>query len=60
MAWSTRNPVTVDLRNRLPATFELVLLSLIVTIVAIALLLRIHHELVVDARPVNRKRRAKR
>lgn len=33
MAWSTRNPVTVDLRNRLPATFELVLLSLIVTIV---------------------------
>jgi cell division protein FtsW len=34
--------------------------SLIVTIVVIALLLRIHHELVVDARPVNRKRRAKR
>jgi cell division protein FtsW len=34
--------------------------SLIVTIVAIALLLRIHHELAVDARPVNRKRRAKR
>ncbi|MDX1517017.1 MAG: putative lipid II flippase FtsW [Woeseiaceae bacterium] len=33
--------------------------SLIVTVVAIALLLRIHHELVVDARPVNR-RRAKR
>ena len=31
--------------------------SLIVAIVAIALLLRIHHELVVDARPVNRKRR---
>lgn len=29
--------------------------SLIVTIVAIALLLRIHHELVVDAKPVNRK-----
>jgi cell division protein FtsW len=34
--------------------------SLIVTLVAIALLLRIHHELAVDARPVNRKRRAKR
>ena len=34
--------------------------SLIVTIVAIALLLRIHHELSVDARPVNRKRRAQR
>ena len=34
--------------------------SLIVTIVAIALLLRIHHEVVVDARPVNRKRRPKR
>lgn len=37
--------------------------SLIVTMVAIALLLRIHHELAVDARPVNRrkgKRSAKR
>jgi cell division protein FtsW len=34
--------------------------SMIVTIIAIALLLRIHHELVVDARPVNRKRRQKR
>ena len=33
--------------------------SLIVTMVAIALLLRIHHELAVDARPVNRKRRRK-
>jgi cell division protein FtsW len=33
--------------------------SLIVTIVAIALLLRIHHELIVDAKPVNRKRRKK-
>jgi len=31
--------------------------SLIVTIMAISLLLRIHHELVVDARPVNRTRR---
>jgi cell division protein FtsW len=29
--------------------------SLIVTMIAIALLLRIHHELVVDARPVNRR-----
>ena len=34
--------------------------SLIVTMVAIALLLRIHHELVVDAKPVNRRRRSKR
>jgi cell division protein FtsW len=33
--------------------------SLIVTMIAIALLLRIHHEVVVDARPVNRKRRRK-
>ena len=33
--------------------------SLIVTMVALAILLRIHHELTVDARPVNR-RRAKR
>ncbi|NIV17020.1 MAG: putative lipid II flippase FtsW [Woeseiaceae bacterium] len=33
--------------------------SLIVTMIAIALLLRIHHELAVDARPVNRKRRRK-
>lgn len=31
--------------------------SLIVTMAAIGLLLRIHHELVVDAKPVNRKRR---
>ena len=30
--------------------------SLIVTIVALSLLFRIHHELVVDATPVNRKR----
>ena len=30
--------------------------SLIVTMVCIGLLLRIHHELVVDARPINRKR----
>jgi cell division protein FtsW len=30
--------------------------SLIVTMICIGLLLRIHHELVVDARPVNRKR----
>ena len=34
--------------------------SLIVTMVAVALLLRIHHELVVDAKPVNRRRRSKR
>jgi cell division protein FtsW len=33
--------------------------SLIVTMAAIGLLLRIHHELVVDAKPVNRKRRRK-
>jgi cell division protein FtsW len=32
--------------------------SLIVTIVALSLLFRIHHELVVDATPVNRKRTA--
>lgn len=31
--------------------------SLIVTMVAIAILLRIHHELVVDAKPVNRRTR---
>lgn len=30
--------------------------SLIITMIGIGLLLRIHHELVVDARPVNRKR----
>ncbi|MDH3747846.1 MAG: putative lipid II flippase FtsW [Gammaproteobacteria bacterium] len=30
--------------------------SLIVTMIGIAILLRIHHELVVDAKPVNRKR----
>jgi cell division protein FtsW len=34
--------------------------SLIVAMIAIGLLLRIHHELVVDASPVNRKRRKKR
>jgi len=34
--------------------------SLIVTMVAIGLLLRIHHELAVDAKPVNRTRRRRR
>jgi len=34
--------------------------SLIVTMVAIGLLMRIHHELTVDAKPVNRKRRSTR
>lgn len=34
--------------------------SLIVTMTAIGLLMRIHHELMVDAKPVNRKRRSKR
>ena len=34
--------------------------SLIVAMIAIGLLLRIHHELVVDAKPVNRRRRKKR
>jgi len=34
--------------------------SLIVAMIAIGLLLRIHHELAVDAKPVNRKRRKKR
>jgi cell division protein FtsW len=34
--------------------------SLIVTMAAIGLLLRIHHELTVDAKPINRKRRSKR
>jgi len=33
--------------------------SLIVAMIAIGLLLRIHHELLVDAKPVNRKRRRK-
>ena len=33
--------------------------SLIITMIAIALLLRIHHELVVDAKPVNRRARKK-
>jgi len=33
--------------------------SLIVALIAIGLLLRIHHELLVDAKPVNRKRRRK-
>ena len=30
--------------------------SLIITMIGIGLLLRIHHELAVDAKPVNRKR----
>ncbi len=34
--------------------------SLITAMIAIGLLLRIHHELMVDAKPVNRKRRRKR
>ncbi len=34
--------------------------SLIVALAAIGLLLRIHHELMVDAKPVNRRRRSKR
>jgi len=34
--------------------------SLIITMICIGLLLRIHHELVVDAKPVNRKRGRKR
>ncbi len=34
--------------------------SLIITMAAIGMLLRIHHELSVDAKPVNRKRRRKR
>jgi len=34
--------------------------SLIITMICIALLLRIHHELAVDAKPVNRKRRTRR
>ncbi|MGI9271704.1 MAG: putative lipid II flippase FtsW [Woeseiaceae bacterium] len=34
--------------------------SLIVTMAGIGLLMRIHHELTVDAKPVNRKRRSKR
>ena len=33
--------------------------SLIIAMIAVGLLLRIHHELVVDAKPVNRKRRRK-
>lgn len=33
--------------------------SLIITLIAIAMLMRVHHELIVDARPVNRKRRRK-
>lgn len=33
--------------------------SLIVTMICICLLMRIHHELAVDAKPVNRKRRAR-
>lgn len=32
MSWSTRNPVSVDLAARLPATFELITLSLIVCV----------------------------
>ena len=34
--------------------------SLIVTMICIGLLLRIHHELLVDARPVNRRKRGRR
>ena len=34
--------------------------SLIIAMIAIGLLLRIHHELVVDAKPVNRKRKRRR
>jgi len=33
MCWSTRNPVTTDLGVRLPATFELIIVSLIVCVV---------------------------
>ncbi len=33
--------------------------SLIITLIALGLLLRIHHELTVDAKPVNRRRRRK-
>jgi len=33
MSWSTRNPVMVDLQRRLPATAELILISLVVTVV---------------------------
>ena len=33
--------------------------SLIITMIAIGLLMRIHHELAVDSKPVNRKRRSK-
>jgi len=33
--------------------------SLIITLICIALLLRIHHELAVDAKPVNRTRRSR-
>jgi peptide/nickel transport system permease protein len=33
MSWSTRNPVSKDLLEKLPATFELILVSLIVTVV---------------------------
>jgi cell division protein FtsW len=33
--------------------------SLIITMICISLLLRIHHELTVDAKPVNRKRRSR-
>ncbi|MBW2154918.1 MAG: ABC transporter permease [Deltaproteobacteria bacterium] len=33
MSWSTRNPVSKDLMEKLPATFELILVSLIVTVV---------------------------
>ena len=34
--------------------------SLIITMICIAILLRIHHELAVDAKPVNRKKRRSR
>jgi len=33
MSWSTRNPVVVDLASRLPATFELITISLIVCVI---------------------------
>jgi len=32
MCWTTRNPVSVDLSRKLPATFELVIVSLIVAV----------------------------
>ena len=32
MSWSTRNPVSIDLMSKLPATFELVIFSLLFTV----------------------------